>query len=101
MIKHNLTEKELSDVIQTGGVVLVDFFAEWCGPCKMLAPVIEELAKEHTNVVFVKLDVDKNNDLASKFHVSSIPSIFVFKDKKLANSFVGFKPKEEINKLLK
>lgn len=78
------------------GVTLVDFFATWCGPCKMLGPVLEELSTEMTDVKFVKVDVDENPELAEKFGIMSIPSVFLFKNGEVAGSFLGLQSKENV-----
>lgn len=78
------------------GVTLVDFFATWCGPCKMLGPVLEELSTEMTDVKFVKVDVDDNPELAEKFGIMSIPSVFLFKNGEVAGSFLGLRSKENV-----
>lgn len=88
------------EVLNAKGVVLVDFFASWCGPCKMLSPIIEELANEMTDVKFVKIDVDEQNELASKYGVMSIPTMLVFKDGHIINNAVGFRSKEDIQKMV-
>ena len=75
--------------------VVVDFWASWCGPCKMLSPVIDELSEEFgEKVKFTKVNVDDNPEVSSKFSVSSIPTVIIFKDGKVSGSFVGFKPKQ-------
>jgi thioredoxin 1 len=81
---------------QTGeGLVLADFWADWCGPCKMVAPVLEEIDAEMSDKVkIVKLDVDKNQDTASKFGVMSIPTLILFKNGEVVDQVVGFQPKE-------
>lgn len=78
------------------GVVVVDFFATWCGPCKMLAPVMEEVEKEMIDVKFLKIDVDQEENLARRFGVMSIPTIIVFKDGNVKGQNVGFMTKDEI-----
>ena len=82
------------------GVVLVDLFATWCGPCKMLAPVIEQVEKDHPEVKFLKVDVDENPDIARRYNVYSIPTLIVFKDGEKMSEQVGFAPKPTIEKLI-
>lgn len=83
-------------VLESKGKVVVDFFADWCGPCKMLGPVLQEVSEELTDVKFYKVNVDDNNELAYKFKVSSIPTVIVFKDGKPLQVNVGFMPKATI-----
>ena len=80
--------------------VLVDFWASWCGPCKMLLPIVEEIAGEATNVKICKVNVDEEGALAERFKIMTIPSLLVFKDGKLVNQSVGVKPKAEILAML-
>ncbi|PPA71580.1 thioredoxin [Jeotgalibacillus proteolyticus] len=83
------------------GLVLADFWAPWCGPCKMIAPVLEELdADMGEKVKIVKLDVDENQETASKFGVMSIPTLVVLKDGEVVDKVVGFQPKEALEELL-
>ncbi len=91
-----LTEKEFH-LVEESKVAVVDFFATWCGPCKMLGPVLEEVSNEMDGKVnFFKTDVDENMGLASKFQVSNIPAVGLFKDGKLVDMSVGFQPKEAL-----
>ncbi|WP_143320299.1 thioredoxin [Clostridium sp. HBUAS56010] len=86
-----------AEVENSKGIVLVDFWATWCGPCKMFAPIIDEIASENLPDLKVgKVDVDENQDLAGKFKVMSIPTVGFFKDGKLAATSVGVKSKKEI-----
>ncbi len=83
------------------GVVLVDFWATWCGPCKMLAPTIEELATEYKGRAVVgKVDVDENPDLAERFGIMSIPSVFVFVDGEVKEKLIGYRLKAQIAEVL-
>ena len=85
----------------SSGVVLVDFWAPWCGPCKMIAPVLEELDSEiGEKVKIVKLDVDENQETAGKFGVMSIPTLLVLKNGEVVDKVVGFKPKEALAEVL-
>lgn len=95
-------EKEFEDMIlNETAPVLVDFFADWCGPCKMLAPVLEELADDiGEQAVIIKVNVDENQELAMRYHVMSVPSILIFKNGKQINSSVGFHSKEQLKELL-
>ena len=81
--------------------VLIDFYADWCGPCMMLSPIIEEIANENDSIKVCKVNVDQEPELASAFRVSSIPMLAVVKDGKLVNQAVGYIPKESVLELLK
>ncbi|MEI4800050.1 thioredoxin [Bacillus sp. NPDC077411] len=83
------------------GLVLVDFWAPWCGPCKMIAPVLEEIDAElGDKVKVVKVDVDENQETARKFEVMSIPALFVLKDGQVVDQALGYKPKEALAELV-
>ena len=102
MIKH-INEKEFNmEVLKEEGIVVVDFFATWCGPCKMLAPVFEDVQEEMKNVKIVKVDIYENPNVASEYKVKNIPTIKVFKNGEEITTNVGFLPKgalvEMINK---
>lgn len=82
------------DVLDKKGLVFVDFFAEWCGPCKMTGPIIDVLADEHKDIAFYKVNVDENGDLASQYSVFSIPTFIIFKDGQVVGQFSGAMGKE-------
>jgi thioredoxin 1 len=100
----NITEvtKETfeNEVLKSDKPVIADFNADWCGPCQMLKPTIDQLASERDDVKFVSINIDEQDDLAYEYNVSSIPCLVVFKDGKEVKRSVGLKPKPEIIKLI-
>lgn len=88
-------EDNFNDLIN-GEAVLVDFFTEWCGPCKMLAPVLEDLASDRSELKIVKIDVDLNSNLAKNYGIMSVPTLMLFKNGELVSTKHGFMPKEQI-----
>ncbi len=98
---HLTKENFTKEVLESSQPVLVDFFAEWCGPCKMLAPVLEELATEGHDFKIAKIDVDQQPELAQQYGVVSIPTIIAFKDGKPTKTEVGFKPKPALIDMMK
>lgn len=97
---HINKENFEDEVLKSDKPVLIDFWASWCGPCKMLSPVIEELAEEVDEAKICKINVDEESDLAMKFKVMSIPTLVVMKDGKSLRSTVGVQPKEKIKEML-
>lgn len=91
----NMAEFE-KEAINEEGTVVIDFYATWCRPCKIMTPIIEEIANENKNVKFVKIDIDKNEELAIKYNVMSIPTIIIMKNGEVAKTFVGVTDKEAI-----
>jgi thioredoxin 1 len=93
-----LTTSSFDEIVRASDVpVVVDFWAEWCGPCKMIAPILEELAAEHAGKIVVgKLNVDDNPELAMRYNVMSIPTLMVFQDGDVARRIVGAKPKHAL-----
>jgi thioredoxin 1 len=101
MAALHITKENFDEVVLKSEVpVLVDFWAPWCGPCRMLTPVIEELAEEVTTAKIGKINVDEEPELAQKFRVMTIPTLIVFKDGKEAHTSIGVSPKAEIIKML-
>lgn len=96
MVMHVSASDFEEEVLKEKGVVVVDFWATWCGPCKMIAPIVEELDEEMSNVKFVKVDVDKNPQIANQYKIVSIPTLKIFKDGKLINTLIGFKIKDAL-----
>ena len=91
----------VTDVLQSDKLVLVDFWAEWCGPCRKVAPVLEEIANEMSDkVTVVKLDIDANPETARAYRVMSVPTLTIFKGGKPVQSVAGAKPKAEIIRLI-
>lgn len=88
-------ETNFNDMIQDE-LVLVDFFATWCGPCRMLVPVLEELANDRNNIKIIKIDIDESASLAKSYGIMSVPTLLLFKNGKLVNQRSGFMPKEEL-----
>ncbi|MDI3536146.1 thioredoxin [Eubacteriaceae bacterium ES2] len=88
------------EVVQSDKPVLVDFWAPWCGPCKMVSPIVDEIADEVSHSKVGKINVDEQPELASQFRVMSIPTLAVFKDGKIVKTVVGAKPKADILKML-
>lgn len=89
-----------SEVLESSKPVLVDFYADWCGPCRMLAPVIEEISAERTDIKVCKINVDNDTELAAAYGVMSIPSLFVFKNGEVTNHALGALPKAQILDLI-
>lgn len=94
------TDNFESEVLKSDKPVLVDFWAEWCGPCKSLSPIIEELAKEYREIKVGKVNVDEEQELVSKFEIMGIPTLLVFKEGKVVNRAVGTRSKQQILELI-
>lgn len=90
----------LENVKNSGKIILLDFYADWCGPCHMLSPVVDEFAEENPDFVVGKINVDKEPELSEEFGVSSIPMLVVMKDGKILNKSVGAKSKQQILEMI-
>ena len=91
-----------NEVINTDKTTIVDFYADWCGPCKMMSPIIDKIAEENAeNIKVGKVNVDENQELAMKYNVMSIPTILVFKNGNLVKTFIGVTSKSEIEEAIK
>jgi thioredoxin 1 len=101
MVKQIKEEEFNKLVIDSKENVLVDCFATWCGPCRMLAPIVDEISNENKTFKFYKLDVDEAEEISMKYGIMSIPTLLIFKDGELVNKSVGFISKEQILELLK
>lgn len=88
------------NVLQSDKLVVVDFWAEWCGPCRMVGPILEELAAENTNVVIGKMNVDENPEIPTQMGIRNIPTLLFFKGGKVVNKFVGATSKSEYQKII-
>lgn len=94
------TNENLKELIAQDKITIVDFWAAWCGPCKMLGPILDNVAKERPDIQVVKVDVDSNSDLSVEYGIRSIPAVYIFKNNEQINKFVGVKSKEDILKLI-
>ena len=96
-----VTEKNFKEeVLNSDKIVLIDFYADWCQPCRKLSPIIEEVAKEKDNVKFIKINVDENRELSNEYGIRSIPTLIIIKDGNVVNRSEGLIPKSEIEKLI-
>ena len=102
IMELEMSSKNFKEILDSNEKVLVDFYADWCGPCKMMAPVVEELAEELNGVAKVgKVNVDNNQDLAMQFNVMSIPTLIVFKNGEVVKRFVGVTDKQDLINAIK
>ena len=101
MVQHFNDSNFDQEVLHSDVPVMVDFYADWCGPCKMMAPVLEEIAENNNGFKIVKLNVDENMSIAEKYNIMSIPALFVFDKGEVVNKSVGLISKNEVLDLLK
>ncbi len=101
MSTMNITIKDFQEeVLNSRQKVLVDFWASWCGPCRMVSPIVDEIARERSDIKVVKINVDEQPELAAAYQVMSIPTLMVFKDGKVINRSMGARPKQQILEML-
>lgn len=98
---EEITEKNFNDIIKSSDKVLVDCYATWCGPCKMLSPIIDEVAKDNQKVKFYKIDIDQAEKIALDYNIMSIPTLLLFKEGELEKTSIGFIAKEELEEFIK
>ena len=100
MSVQKVNESNFEQIKSHNGVVLLDFYAEWCGPCRMMGPIVDEIAEERPDVLVGKINVDEESALAAAFGVVSIPTLVVMKDGKIVQSALGARPKAQVLSLL-
>lgn len=101
MVKTLSEENFSQEVLNNSKTVLVDFWAEWCGPCKMMSPIVDEIAEENEDLAVGKVNVDECPNLAAHYRISAIPTLIIFKNGFPAATVVGFRPKDELLKIIK
>ncbi len=99
MIEHLNSDRFNEEVLKSNTPVLVDFFATWCGPCKMLGPVLEKFSEKRNDLKVVKIDVDENSDLAVKYGVQGVPTLLFFKDGEVVKQAVGFRNEAQLEEM--
>lgn len=97
---QNITGKDIQEKTSTNKYVFLDFSASWCGPCKMMEPILESLSKDLSDIKFYKIDIDQNPDAASSYGVTGVPTMLLFKDGKIIGKQVGTVPKQALKKAL-
>ena len=96
----SVNKDNFNQIKESEKTVLLDFWASWCGPCRMVSPIVDEIAKENPHIIVGKINVDEQPELAASFSIMSIPALFVIKQGKIANQIIGYRPKEEILNML-
>ena len=99
-VLHITKENFEAEVLKSDKPVLLDFFAAWCGPCKMIAPILDEIAAEREDIKVCKVNVDEEQELAAKYQVMSIPTLMVFQNGEIVNQSLGARPKAQILEML-
>lgn len=94
------TRENFKEFISQDKITIVDFWAEWCGPCRILGPILDKIAEENKDINILKVNVDELSDISADYGIRNIPAVFIFKNNEQTNKFVGVKSKEEILKLI-
>lgn len=100
MVIHDFDIKNLNELVSSG-VVVLDFYADWCGPCKMLAPELDIVSKNNSDIKIYKINVDKNPDVARSYGIMSIPTLILYKDGKIIKQTLGYMPSDELDDWIK
>ena len=98
---YNVTEESFSKIKESGKKALIDFYADWCGPCKMLAPILHEISEENPDLIIAKINVDDSTSLAIQYGIQSIPTMLVMENGEIINKAVGLRSKEQILEMIK
>ena len=96
-----VTESNFNEILDSGKTVLLDFYAEWCGPCKMVSPIVDQISEENPDIIVGKIDVDDQQEIAEKYRIMSIPTLVVIKNGEVANIGTGVLPKGKLLEWLK
>ena len=96
-----VTESNFNEILDSGKTVLLDFYAEWCGPCKMVSPIVDQISEENPDIIVGKIDVDDQQEIAEKYDIMSIPTLVVIKNGEVANKGTGVLPKGKLLEWLK
>ena len=90
---EKINEQKFKELVESGKTIIIDFYADWCGPCRALGPILEELQEEYKDIIFCKVNVDEEENLAIGFRIQSIPNIVMIKNGKMVSNSLGLKPK--------
>ena len=101
MAVASITNDNIEELLNSGRTLLIDFYADWCGPCRMVAPIVDQIAEEKTDIAVGKINVDEQPELAEKYGVMSIPTLIVIKDGEVVNKGTGVQPKGKLLEWLK